>query len=173
MHRFLFCIAQEGLQLWTPSYVRRRRPAIAAHLSSLGLTGVTLDQAVDRVEEGVLRVLSDPRGRWLLSPHSQEKGAEAHSEFSLTAIIESKFVRVVMDRVFVDERGWRWIVDFKTSLHTGSDLASFMDNEQLRYQEQMARYGQLMQLWDPERPIHLGLYFPMFSGWREWEMIKA
>ena len=61
----------------------------------------------------------------------------------------------------------RWIIDYKTSRHEGGQLEEFLDNEQIRYSEQMARYARLMSRWR-EEPIRLGLYFPLLSGWREW-----
>jgi hypothetical protein len=61
----------------------------------------------------------------------------------------------------------RWIVDFKTSSHEGGDLETFLENEKLRYREQLERYARLM-IQVEDRPIRLGLYFPLMTGWREW-----
>jgi len=61
----------------------------------------------------------------------------------------------------------RWIIDYKTSAHQGGDLEAFLDNERARYREQLEHYARLMVQRD-ERPIRLGLYFPLLGGWREW-----
>jgi len=37
-----------------------------------------------------------------------------------------------------------------------------------RYREQLEKYGALMKMQD-DRPVKLGLYFPLLQGWREWE----
>jgi hypothetical protein len=81
-------------------------------------------------------------------------------------------VSVAIDRTFVDERGTRWIVDYKTGTHEGGDLEAFLDRERERYRPQLARYATLMRGLD-SRPIRLGLYFPLLNGWREWEFSAA
>ena len=71
----------------------------------------------------------------------------------------------VMDRVFRDEDGARWIADYKTSSHEGGDLDVFLDRERTRYEKQLARYAEALG----EKKTKLGLYFPLHAGWREWE----
>jgi len=75
---------------------------------------------------------------------------------------------LVIDRTFVDADGVRWIVDFKTSDHSGGGLDEFLDREQARYRDQLERYGRALSLLD-SRPQRLALYFPLVGGWREWE----
>jgi hypothetical protein len=72
-----------------------------------------------------------------------------------------------MDRTFIDADGVRWIVDYKTSAHEGGGVEAFLDREQERYRDQLERYARLMALRE-DRPIRLGLYFPLLAGWREW-----
>ena len=67
-----------------------------------------------------------------------------------------------------DAQGIRWIIDYKTGSHEGSDVNAFLDNEQNRYRGQLERYAALMQQWDKTHTIRLGLYFPLIGGWREW-----
>ena len=71
-------------------------------------------------------------------------------------------------RTFVDQDGTRWIIDYKTSRHEEEDVDAFLEQQQERYREQLEKYGSLMGLYE-ERPIKLGLYFPLLQGWREWE----
>jgi ATP-dependent helicase/nuclease subunit A len=73
----------------------------------------------------------------------------------------------VIDRTFIDESGVRWIIDYKTSEPAGEDVVNFLEAEKERYGEQLERYARLMALRD-DRPIRLGLYFPLISEWREW-----
>jgi hypothetical protein len=68
----------------------------------------------------------------------------------------------------VDEHGVRWIVDFKTGAHEGGALEEFIDGEVERYRPQLERYARLMRHLD-ERPLRVGLYFPLLKAWREWE----
>ena len=67
-----------------------------------------------------------------------------------------------------DGQGIRWIIDYKTGSHEGSDINAFLDSEQNRYRGQLERYAALMQQWDKAHTIRLGLYFPLIGGWREW-----
>ena len=89
-------------------------------------------------------------------------------EYRLTGRDRDKLVNVRIDRTFVDETGTRWVVDYKTSAHTGADLDSFLDNERSRYRAQLERYARLLRAID-ERPIRCGLYFPLLRGWRAWD----
>jgi len=59
----------------------------------------------------------------------------------------------------------RWIVDYKTSSHEGRDLEGFLDRERERYRAQLEAYARALA----SGKAMLGLYFPLLSGWREWE----
>jgi hypothetical protein len=67
----------------------------------------------------------------------------------------------------VDERGVRWIVDFKTGSHEGGGLEQFLDEEVQRYRDQLQRYARLMRLFRPDQPVRAALYFPLMKQWRE------
>jgi ATP-dependent exoDNAse (exonuclease V) beta subunit len=71
---------------------------------------------------------------------------------------------LVIDRVFEDDVGDTWIVDYKTSTHEGGDLEAFLMKEQERYHDQLEGY--VAALGKPE--ARRGLYFPLLKGWREW-----
>jgi ATP-dependent exoDNAse (exonuclease V) beta subunit len=68
----------------------------------------------------------------------------------------------VIDRVFRDTAGERWVVDFKTSRHEGGGLEEFLDEQRRRYEGQLTAYA---AAFDNAR---LGLYFPLLRGWREY-----
>ena len=140
--------------------------AVTARAESLlrahGLQGQDWDEAHRHVSEALRLTLTDPKGRWLLGPH-----AEAASECALSAFMEDRLVTVRVDRTFVDRDGVRWIVDYKTSRHEGSDLASFLDQEEDRYREQLTHYARFFTKLDP-RPTELALYFPLLSAFRHW-----
>ena len=85
----------------------------------------------------------------------------------MTAVIDGKHVNLIIDRTFCDAEGQRWVVDYKTSSHEGTDLDGFLDREQERYRFQLDRYAVVMRLLDG-RPVRRGLYFPLLKGWREW-----
>jgi ATP-dependent exoDNAse (exonuclease V) beta subunit len=162
LHGFLQRIAREGLDAWDEKVVRSRRWAYQAVLANLGVAPSDLNEAALQVETGLLRTLHDPKGRWILRAHS-----DAECELQISGLIDGKLYEIVIDRTFVDESGVRWIIDYKTSAHEGGDLEAFLDNEKERYREQLERYARLMVQRD-DRPIRLGLYFPLLGEWREW-----
>ena len=162
LHGFLQRIAREGLDVWNEAGVRSRRAAYRAVLANLGVPPGELEWAADRVESGLLRTLRDPRGRWVLENH-----ADAASELSIAGLIGGNLCEGVIDRTFVDENGVRWIIDYKTSLHEGTGLENFLEEEKDRYRQQLEGYARLMGQRD-DRPVRLGLYFPLMGEWLEW-----
>jgi ATP-dependent helicase/nuclease subunit A len=162
LHGFLQRIAREGLDGWDENTVRSRRGAYRAVLTNLGVPPADLRWAVERVEAGLVRTLGDPRGRWCLEDH-----ADAASELPIAGWIGGTLSEAVIDRTFVDESGVRWIIDYKTSQPADEDVENFLEAEKERYREQLERYARLMTQRD-NRPIRLGLYFPLIGEWREW-----
>jgi len=162
VHRWLQCIADDGLDGWDTARVRALRKVYADELVACGLPADGMDEAVERVAAALTKALADARGRWLLGHHDA-----AQSELRLTGMSDGGIVNAVMDRTFVDERGVRWIVDYKTGTHEGADVEGYLDREQERYRPQLERYAVLLRGLD-SRPIKLGLYFPLLGGWREW-----
>ena len=162
LHGLLQKVAREGLDEWTETEVHARGDLYRAALASLGVSPEDLHETSGRVMLALIRTLRDPRGRWILERHR-----EAECESRLAGLIDGKLVEATIDRTFVDEQNVRWIIDYKTSEHQGGDLEAFLDNEKSRYREQLERYARLLFQQDG-RPIRLGLYFPLLSGWREW-----
>jgi ATP-dependent exoDNAse (exonuclease V) beta subunit len=166
LHSFLQRIAREGLDAWDEAAMREHRGAYQAVLTNLGVPPAELAWATERVETGLLKTLRDSRGRWILGQH-----ADGASELSIAGLIDGNLCEAVIDRTFVDEIGVRWIIDYKTSIHEGANLENFLEQEKDRYREQLERYARLM--WqrdsrDTDRPMRLGLYFPLLGEWLEW-----
>lgn len=162
VHRYLMVIAKEGLNRWDGARVVGLEGVFVVRLMQLGADRQTATKGAVQVVNALKKTLAHPRGRWILDQNHRESGCE----FPVTGVVKGRLTRAVFDRLFVDEDETRWIVDFKTSRHAGGDLEGFLDNERVRYQDQLRRYGLLMQNIE-SRPIRLGLYFPLHSGWRE------
>jgi ATP-dependent helicase/nuclease subunit A len=162
LHGFLQRIAQEGVESWAAARVRSERNRFLAVLTNLGVPSGELHEAAARVEAGLLATLKDPRGQWILAPHR-----EAECEAPLAGLIDGVLCETVIDRTFIDDSGVRWIIDYKSSQGDDGDPEAFLDNEKLRYHQQLERYARLLSQRE-DRIIRLGLYFPLLSGWREW-----
>jgi ATP-dependent helicase/nuclease subunit A len=171
VHGVLQTMADEGLDKWSDQRVDRSRAMFERDLSRLGVTEKDLPKSVDRVVRALTKTLADARGRWILQTH-----AGARSEWRLSGVVENMVAHVAIDRTFTDESGSRWIIDFKTGGHEGADIDAFLDNEQARYRQQLETYAALVASMDAatsesatHASIRLGLYFPLLSGWREWQ----
>ncbi len=163
-HRLLRQIAEDGLEHWDHGRVTALQPQVEREFGALGFTVEEARTSAALVSQGIEATLADPKGRWLFDPQH----ADARSEYALTGELDRALVRVVLDRTFVDVHGIRWIVDFKLSRHEGKDRDAFLDSERERYREQLEDYAQVMRGLD-NRPVRVGLYFPLLRGWREWD----
>jgi ATP-dependent exoDNAse (exonuclease V) beta subunit len=160
VHRWLQRIAEDELNGWDAARIAAMHAAFRNELAARGVEDTQLAAGSERVATALANALADPRGRWLLGPQQ-----DANNEYRLTAVIAGERRNLVIDRRFTDREGKRWIVDYKTSGHEGTDVDGFLDREQERYREQLARYAQALA---HTEPAMLGLYFPLLAGWREW-----
>jgi len=161
-HRIFKRIAREGLASWPAERVLQIKPLIESELLRLGVSRAECEAAANHVLQAISNTLRSERGRWILSSNPM-----AESELAVGGRVGGLLVSGTIDRVFRDEQGRLWIVDFKTSEHEGGNLERFLDEEQRRYRPQLERYAALMAEMHAE-PIWLGLYFPLLDAWREW-----
>ena len=164
VHAMLQRIAEQGLQHWHENRISALRAYYRAALLGQGVMLAELDDAVERVEKSLLLTLQDQQGRWIVDDQHQN----SQCEYAMTGVLRDRAMRVVIDRTFIDADGNRWIIDYKTGSHEGGDVEAYLDDEQDRYRNQLQRYAALMRLQD-DRPIQLGLYFPMMQAWRAWK----
>lgn len=165
LHRLLQRVAMDGgVERWSEARVATLESYCANLLKQMAIPEQDMADTVSVVLAGLRKTLTDERGRWLLSSQHQEMG----NELAMSGLWCDRLVNIVIDRTFVDQDGVRWIVDYKTGSHQGSDIEQFLDQEMLRYRAQLERYAVMFRQFD-DRPMRLGLYFPLLSGWREWE----
>jgi ATP-dependent helicase/nuclease subunit A len=159
VHRWLQRIADDEAKGWTRARVKAERPAIAHELAARGVAEAEIKAATDRVIDALTASVEDKRGRWLLGPQRN-----ARNEYRLSTVVDGVRRMLVIDRMFEDDVGDTFIVDYKTSSHEGADLDRFLAEEENRYREQLERYVVAAGRLDARR----GLYFPLLKGWREW-----
>ncbi len=164
VHAQLQWMAEQAMEQWEPASVQALSTRVMRHLRQLGVTAEDREQATARAIEALHKVVDDPQGRFLLGHHR-----DARSEWSLTAQLDGELVHVTIDRTFVDEDGVRWIIDWKTSSHSGGGLEQFLDEEVVRYRPQLLRYARVLQQME-QRPQRLVLYFPLHQVMREVEL---
>ncbi len=162
-HGILQRICTDGLRRWSSARVRELTPYIERRLRGFGVGAAGIVDARERIIAAVIGAMESDRGRWIMDDQYES----AHSEYALTSVIGGKAANVIIDRTFIDAEGTRWIVDFKTGAHTGGDKAMFIASEVERYRPQLEGYARLMQVRE-DRPIALGLFFPLLDAWSEW-----
>ena len=162
VHRCIQGMAMDGIDRWNTEKITARRQHYRVSLQALAIPDTELDMACDLVEQALTELLADTRGQWLLANHREQA-----NEYPLSGIHRGDVVNIIIDRTFVDENDTRWIVDYKTSRHESGDIDQFLDLQQERYRKQLEKYAGIMSSLD-DRPIRLGLYFPLLRGWREW-----
>nr|VFJ75747.1 MAG: ATP-dependent exoDNAse (exonuclease V) beta subunit (contains helicase and exonuclease domains) [Candidatus Kentron sp. FW] len=164
IHRILRYLAENRTSKWPNT--QGERVFWRAALRGLGVSGDELETALDKVIRAIMRVTRDPRWHWILDASH----LSPRNEYRLTGIVHGQLINGIIDRTFVDIHGTRWIIDYKTGTHAGGELAEFLDREQTRYRDQLARYADLLKGME-SRPIRAGLYFPLITGgWRAWEI---
>jgi ATP-dependent helicase/nuclease subunit A len=162
-HSLLQRICVGGLSLWNVDNVRNAAPYIEARLRGLGVGQGDLVEARERIIAAVKGALASVRGRWIMD----DRHIDAESEYALSSVVEQNLTNIIIDRTFVDANGVRWIIDFKIGAHTGGSKDAFIASEVERYRPQLDGYAQLMQFQE-NKPIALGLFFPLLDEWREW-----
>ncbi len=130
-------------------------------LAHAGVIPAEIGITLERVTQALERMRNSPRAHWILAEHR-----DARSEYAVSGVDGVAIVRGKVDRTFVDARGVRWIIDFKTSEHEGGSLDEFLEEQQRRYSDQLTRYARL--LIPLGQPVRVGLYFPLLDEWREW-----
>ncbi|MBI4006515.1 MAG: UvrD-helicase domain-containing protein [Gammaproteobacteria bacterium] len=164
VHRCIQWMAEEGIETWDRKRIQSKRSWYKSSLKRLGVPEKEIELAVASVEEALTKMIQDKRGQWLLMKEHKDQ----HNEYALSGLYQGRIVNIKIDRTFVDEKGIRWVVDYKTGRHEGQDVNAFLDQEKERYQDQLKKYGDLIRNMD-NKPIKLGLYYPLLQGWREWE----
>jgi len=161
VHRLLQLIAESGQEAWQQSGgMAGRVNWCEQQLACEGVREGKAGGIIKRVTRAVENCLTSERGRWILDSH--EKSA---CEFAMTAVIDGQLRNIVLDRTFVAD-GERWIIDYKTSSHSGGNLEGFLDNEAERYREQLLRYRAAVAI-NESLPIRTALYFPLLDRFRE------
>ncbi len=149
-------------EIHTAGFEQNMTNRTLALLHEAGVNEDEMNRVLQRVNAAIENTRTDERGQWIFDGKHDDK----RSEWPLSGIIDGRVVKAVIDRSFVDEKGTRWIVDFKTSTHEGSGIEKFLDAEIERYKDQLQQYGQLVSALQPQ-PVKLGLYFPLLKAWRE------
>jgi ATP-dependent helicase/nuclease subunit A len=148
-------------------------PRLTASLRSEGLAPTALDRLAQRSLHALQQTLTDPTGRWILSPHIQ-----AHTEQPLRLAAQDSEMRV--DRTFLagpdplsEGDSHLWIVDFKTTEQGSRSPELFAQQEQAKYCAQLQSYATAqLALPNPPKGVIQALYYPSIPRLIFWTGIK-
>jgi ATP-dependent exoDNAse (exonuclease V) beta subunit len=161
VHRLLQLIGDEGLETWQAGGgMSKVKNWCRQQLASEGVREQKADRIIARASRAINNCLASEHGKWILEPRE-----ESHCEYAITAVLDGQARNMVLDRTFI-ENGTRWIIDYKTSSHSGGDLEGFLKNEAKRYREQLQRYKTAVAITET-RPIRTALYFPLLDRFCE------
>jgi len=154
---------RQQLQSWTP--------ATATLLQQQGMPRAESKRLSIDVVAAVNGALSEDTGRWILSPHP-----DAQNEAEWTGWLNGTLRNIRVDRVFragedvLDpEESAYWIIDYKTSTHSGLGLDSFFAEQKEEYRPQLEAYAAVLRLLKgADTRIRLGLYYPLLHKLDSW-----
>ena len=164
IHRILENICKHNDTWWQSVNQSNKVAYIEKQLLQLGMLPEAIPSAIETILLAIDNTLKDPRGRWIIHPHQA-----AQSEFAMTTLVNQSPQQLVIDRTFIDESGIRWIIDYKSSRAEDLPIDIFLAEEYKKYALKMRNYHAAMQELD-NRPIRLGLYFPLIPEWYEWDI---
>jgi ATP-dependent exoDNAse (exonuclease V) beta subunit len=142
-----------------PELVQRWR----TELLNLRVPDNSIDYAVKRIIAAVKNIQSHREAHFLFRHYPDE-----NNELTLSVIENGSVNKYRLDRTFVDDRGIRWIVDYKSTAHDNGDEAEFAAEQvRDRHKAQLEKYGFLFRQVDA-RPIQLAVYFPLLKQLIAW-----
>jgi len=135
-----------------------------SRLLSLGILPHEINDAIHSVNTAITKMNADPKAQWILS----NKHRESKNEWALSYLHDNEIQRVIIDRSFIDENNTRWIIDYKTSTPKEQEaINDFLQDQKQEYESQLEKYAGIIAQTE-NRPIQLGLYFPLCGAWIEW-----
>jgi ATP-dependent helicase/nuclease subunit A len=163
-HQLLQMICLQEIKTWDDKLIQLQKSWMKNQLISQGLTTKEMEWIAIKIETAIKNILDDPQGRWILNQNHRD----SRTEYPLTAQLETEIVSVIIDRTFIDEKGTRWIIDYKIVEPSTENKELFLDKEVEIYKVQLERYAKIL-VQTESHPIKLGLYFPLLQAWREWD----
>ena len=175
IHAFLESLAAILAEGTEPEDLRARiagwTPRISAVLRGSGLPPQTVERLTAEVKRALDTALRDPSGLWILGAKE-----EAFSEHALVSWEDSRS-SVRFDRVFrggiepmAPGHDCLWIVDYKTTRHSGAGQQEFLARERQKYASQMEAYVRTLRNSIDVSRIRLGLYYPLLPGLTWWAL---
>ena len=164
VHRTLAQITHDGIETWNRQRIDKQLPAWRSQLQQLGVYD-ELEKAAAIIQKQISRCCAGQHGAWLLDNNH----SSSQTEWPITVQTNSGYKQYRVDRTFVDDKGTRWIIDYKSSQPSSSPgpngdvenqpLEQFLQQQANQYKNQMLAYYEGFQKLE-DRAIQLALYYP-------------
>lgn len=163
IHHCLRQISEENIKQWDNNHIDNQKQYWNKLLKQAGY--IDIKHGLDLIKKAIKSTIADERGRWILKKHSN-----AFSELQITVNFGTYCKNYIIDRTFVDEDEIRWIIDYKTSTPSQDTTSEFFLKTELeKYSKQLTNYALAIKKLEPKIKIKTALYFPIFSGWIEFD----
>lgn len=162
IHLALEFLADQGVEFWLEKSHEQRRLWVTGLLNLHQVSRSRHGELIMDIETSIHNTVTDQKGRWILSKHKY-----AESEKGLLVNTQQSVSQFIVDRTFLDEKGVRWIVDFKTGKPLdGESKEMFIERASAAYREQLWQYKRLYQSMGAES-VRTALYFTYYPCWKE------
>ncbi|QOC22074.1 UvrD-helicase domain-containing protein [Wenzhouxiangella sp. AB-CW3] len=162
LHRLLEQVGRIGIESFTDQQRQRLLDRIPALLQTMGTSHDEVEDLAAVVRKAFEQTLDSDSGRWILSETHDDAGCE----LAVSGMIDGQLVNAIVDRTFVDDKGVRWIIDYKSGFHEGGNLEHFLTEEAKRYRDQLDLYRRLFEAME-DRPVRTALYLPRHQALQE------
>ena len=139
IHELLQSVGSKGLDWWRGQDLLKLKPVWLARLKTMGLSGVGLTMAGERVSNAMQKVVCSAYMEWILKERCE-------FECAFSGINNGQVEHHIIDVLRYEGKSQVTIIDYKTSSpRDGEPEEFFMQRERREYNPQMARYRNLLQ----------------------------
>ena len=167
IHRILQQLAENGVEQWQSMAPITKTRWLNRLMEREGVDNNNADNAAAFISRAIENTVNDSDGQWLLSTDHQRSVAE----YALLIMVSGQVQRRIIDRSFIDEKGIRWVVDYKTAAaNDGESAEDFIAREVTQYRGQLMQYKWYLNLLAGDASsspsIKTGLYFTSLGHWQ-------
>lgn len=123
-------------------------------LRKLGFDEKMQHEALQTIQEQIVKLFHDPIGSWIIAKHNQE-----FNEYELLVEQQNIPITRIIDRTFEDQNKC-WIIDFKTGKEDETSLS--------KHRQQVNEYGFYFST-RTSLPIYCGIYYLASAHWVNWQ----
>lgn len=184
-HRLYKQFADKGRISISEDQLGKLSPLWRASLSRMDILPTDMENALSIIKRSILHLLvNEDKANWLF-----QQGSASYSEYGLSRVSgHSEGEHFIIDRTFIDDLGVRWIIDYKFSEPSATqvdgegsngeghsnqlsevEIAAFVQQQVTLYRSQLENYFDLLNGFDPMKTC-LMLYFPLINRHFCWSL---